>query len=579
MFPFQIVLCAIALTGVTGERLRARAFFDAHNVKVGDPIVLTIDFIGEADFAALHPPALAKAVDRREFKVDDISARTDTFRDARRLTYRVRPVREGVLWFPALEFEYHKGDGAAAIVRSNPVPVHARHGEQVVVEGLAETEAAELPSPPPLLTEVPAGLDDDAAFAWRKACAAPSEAAFAAFDLPEARLNEAALAIAAGNWARALKLYSRLEWRIGQTEAVERGIVAALARKANDPAAELPVWRQVARPLLRHAWRGRLALAGGALVALVALFWLCGRAIRVLAVFALVAAMPLATKAEDPFAIFEQMEERMRQQMQRVQNSFSMTFGGAGEAVQEHPVSATVEIGAKRLQVGDGFDFIISLEAPKSCSIGEIQITPSEWFGLTVTGRAKNLADGVARNPSNAVKRLAVPVRYDVPFKGELSFTVAGTVTGRRSGGANARFFNFTFSNSFSCRTPPVAVDVKPLPTAGQSADFAGIIATKALLTESVDGNRVATNDVMVISYRLKVDGYLPPELLPEGVAYEWERGKLPEGSGFGEYVLWKRYFIADGAVKTPEFSVSYYDPQSRSYRRLKTGGSDVYYR
>ena len=120
-----LLIAAIQLTGVTGEGLRARAFFDANNVKVGDPMVLTVDFIGEADFKTLHPPVLSKAVDRRDWKLDDVSAKTDTFRDARRLTYRVRPMREGVLWFPALEFEYAGADGEKRLVRANEIPVHA----------------------------------------------------------------------------------------------------------------------------------------------------------------------------------------------------------------------------------------------------------------------------------------------------------------------------------------------------------------------------------------------------------------------------------------------------------------------
>ena len=57
---FSILLAAIIqLPGVTGENLRARAFFDANNVNVGDPLTLTVDFLGKADFAALHPPPLA----------------------------------------------------------------------------------------------------------------------------------------------------------------------------------------------------------------------------------------------------------------------------------------------------------------------------------------------------------------------------------------------------------------------------------------------------------------------------------------------------------------------------------------
>ena len=46
----RVLVAAIQLAGVEGTDLRARAFFDANNVKVGDPMVLTIDFLGEADF-------------------------------------------------------------------------------------------------------------------------------------------------------------------------------------------------------------------------------------------------------------------------------------------------------------------------------------------------------------------------------------------------------------------------------------------------------------------------------------------------------------------------------------------------
>ena len=124
------VLCAIQLVGVEGTDLRARAFFDANNVKVGDPLILTIDFIGEADFKDLHPPALAKAVGKGDWKVDDVSAKTDTFRDARRLTYRVRPMREGVLWFPSLEFEYAGPNGEKRLVRSAPRTCEGRRASR-----------------------------------------------------------------------------------------------------------------------------------------------------------------------------------------------------------------------------------------------------------------------------------------------------------------------------------------------------------------------------------------------------------------------------------------------------------------
>ena len=131
-----LLLAAIRLAGVTGGELTTRAYFDVNNAKVGDPLVLTIDFVGDADFTALHPPALSKHVSKEDWKVDDLSAKTETDTKriggffssrevavARSLTYRVRPMREGVLWFPALEFEYEGLDGATRTVAANEIPV------------------------------------------------------------------------------------------------------------------------------------------------------------------------------------------------------------------------------------------------------------------------------------------------------------------------------------------------------------------------------------------------------------------------------------------------------------------------
>ena len=91
IFSF-LMLGAIALDGVTGQDISARAFFDANNVRLGDPMVLTVEFTGSADFASLHPPALSKETDRRTWRVDDTSAKTETGEIGRRLVYRVRPL-------------------------------------------------------------------------------------------------------------------------------------------------------------------------------------------------------------------------------------------------------------------------------------------------------------------------------------------------------------------------------------------------------------------------------------------------------------------------------------------------------
>ena len=569
----SIVLCAILLQGVEGKDLRARAFFDANNVKVGDPLVLTIDFLGDADFKSLHPPALSKAVSRKDWKLDDVSAKTDTFRDARRLTYRVRPMREGVLWFPALEFEYAGLDGIRRTVRVNDIPVHAKGGAQVVVEEMGE-DASEMPVPPELVGRPDGEVSEDDLFRWRKAMSKPTADAFAEFDFPEARMNEATCAIREGNWARAMKIYASLEWRIGQTPEIERGIVAALALRYENPAVELPVWRQVLRPLLRHGWVGRFGIVVGGFAALALVFWLLGRGIR--AVACLVLAFGCAATA-DAQSLFQQMEEQMNRMHQQMQQSFGGGFHfGFGAQEEREPIRiiASVETSKPTLQVGEPFEFIVSLEYPKSASVGQIRMTPTENFGLSFTGQADNLADGKASNPSNVIKRLSVPARYDVPYRGNIAFSIEGMVSGRqtRRGG----MFTMTFSNSFQCMTDPLAIDVRPLAAADQPEDFSGIISEGLRIHETCDILRVETNDVVVITYRMFPKGYVPADFLPKGAAFEWVR-QADRGGHVAE-IEYRRFFVADGSSRTPKVSVPYYDPRTKAYRRAETGGTTLEY-
>ena len=567
-----LLVCAIELLGVRGNALRARAFFDANNVKVGDPLVLTVDFIGDADFSSLHPPALAKAVDRADWKVDDASAKTDTFRDARRLTYRVRPMREGLLWFPSLEFAYEKPSGATASVRANAIPVHAKAGQGVVVAGMDEADEAErLPAPPDLVADAGVPLADDARFAWRKACAAPTAAAFAAFDFPAARLNEASCAVREGNWARALSVYRALEWRTGQTPEIEKGIRAALALRFDSPDAELPVWRQVLRPLLRFAWAGRVGLVLGGLLATALLFWLLGRGIRALACVALALGLAVPAQAD----VFEQMEEQMRQMRQRMNRAFGGgLFGGLAEAREPVRIAASVETDRDALRVGEPFAFVVLVEAPKTATLDQLRLGPKQTFGLTVTGPVESLADLAAANPSNVIRRFSVPARYDVPFKGGVAFAVQGMVTGRETSPDGRR--TFSFSNSFDCETEPLAVDVQPLEAAGQPADFAGIVSEGLRLHETCDVLTVETNDVVTVSYRLVPNGYVPDDFLLPGAAFEWTRQR--DRAGRTTEIEYRRFVVADGAPATPKVSVSYYDPRTKSYRRATAGGTLLTY-
>ena len=569
MSLLPILFAAIQLTGVTGDSLRARAFFDANNVKVGDPLVLTVDFLGSADFASLHPPALSRSVNRSDWKLDDASAKTDTYRDARRLTYRVRPMREGVLWFPELEFEYSSPDGEKRLVRSNAIPVHAKPGVDVVVAGMSDSDEIEMPMPDDLITTAPEGLSDDDLFAWRKACANPTADAFAKFDFAEAKLNECRCAILEGDWQRAIDVYSRLEWQIGQTPAIERGLIAALALRFQNPSVELPVWRQVGRPILRYGWKGRFALVFGGAAAFILVFWLLGRIIRILACIAVVAmfVLPAVAQARDPFAEMEEMHRQMRAQMQQM---MSMPMGGGfnisigGEQQPNVEIKASVETSRADLQVGDAFEFILKLDVPKGVALSQLQLTPSETFGLQQVGAASDLKEEPSANPSNVVMRMTVPVRYDVPFKGRMSFTVGGMTTVHQV--ANGGRFSFSSSTSFSKRTAPIDIEIKPLPSDNQPENFSGIIADRITMVESVDLRKVETNDVVTITYRMNLDGYLPDGWMPEGAAFEWSKGE------------WRRYLVADGTAATPAVEVVYYDPKTKTYRTITTGSTPLTY-
>ena len=165
-----------------------------------------------------------------------------------------------------------------------------------------------------------------------------------------------------------------------------------------------------------------------------------------------------------------------------------------------------------------------------------------------------------------------MPVRYDVPFRGKVSFSIEGMVSERRirDGGR----FNLSFSNSFRCDSAPVLVDVRPLPKAGQPADFSGIISEGLALFELPDILRVETNDVVTITYRMRVKGYIPPGWQPRDVAFEWSR----RSDGSDSEIEYRRFFVADGARETPLLTVHYFDPRKKAYSAVTAGGTKLVY-
>ena len=582
----SLFFSAIELDGVVAEQLTAEARVDAYNVRLGDPMTLTVDFIGVADFAALHPPALAAAVDQKTWKIDDISAKTETYQDARRLVYRMRPMKAGLLEFPSLEFScaLARGKGETTFA-TKKFPVHVKAASQIALAGIAaalEDDVSNLPMPDGIIVTAPEELSADDAFAWRKACAKPTAEAFARFDFAAARYNEAACAIVEGKWARALKIYSVLEWSEGQTPAIERGIVAALSRKAGGERAELPMWRQVMRPWLKYAWAGRLAWVIGVLAAIILFFALCGKLVKRLACVAIVAAA-LSAQA-DPFGIFDEVN-RMMEEQQRMMDEMMKRGGGTTvinssnggttfiNGVKQEPVKVKVSLDVSRgdIRVGEPFDFIISLEYPKKATIeasgmGRPIVFSEETGMVFVSNRIQQLKDGVSSDPSNVVRRLSVKVRYDTPMKTPLSVTFNG-MSVMRSEGRRGGFFSSTFSTSFSETSAPIYFEVKPLPTDNQPAEFRGAVGKAFRLRRSVDRNKVSTNDVVIVTSTLEYDGFVPPDFAT-GVV-ERRPGSLK----------WKDFFVADGTPAVPSDQVVYYDTDTRTYKTAATGKIPLVYR
>ncbi len=595
------LLAAVPLGGVTGDHLTVRAELDGCNVRLGDPMSVSVSFSAPVgfDFKALHPPTLSPFLDDSVWRLDKTPARTETLyivpqneetACGRIFTYGIRPVKEGVVSFPELSFTYvSEAEGSEKTITTGPIPVHVKPAAQVV---LAETEEtiAETPQPDGLFVDLSDSpwhsaekLSDDDLFAWRKACRAPSAEAFAAFDFPEARLNEAACEILAGNWARAQKIYASLEWRIGQTPTIERGLVAVLALKLEEPTVELPVWRQVLRPVLRFALWGRIAVVVGTLLTLGLLFFLARRTIRAVASLAIL-LLPFAAAAADPFAgldPFGQMDRQLQQLHQQMDAAFGPNFinsfstGGRrmivnGREMPPIEVKARVQVEEPKHIACETFDVILELEMPKNCTVDGLRFASSQRVGFSIVGNGSALTDGTSTDPSNVVRRLSVPIRYDVPFTGEVSFEVSGQWTTQiRQDNGRGRVWSSQFSQSFRTVTPPIALDIS-LPEGERPANFSGAVGAGFRLTQVPDRTDVCTNDVVTLSCRLDYRGFLPPDLNLGGRIRADERGRT--------WVEFKRYFVANGAADTGELSLSYYDAVDKKYKTVSCPGARLAY-
>lgn len=560
---FSWLLAAIPLQGVEGQGLVTRAFLDVNNARVGDPLILTVDFLGDAEFADLHPPALSSAVDARYWKIDDRSVKTETVDTARRLVYRVRPMREGCYDFPSLSFSYlNKQTGATNTIETQRLPVHIKEGSQAALAALdAETAATAYPDGLFINLESSpwqsgAALSADELFAWNRACAKPSAQAFAAFDFPEARLNAAACELLEGHWAKAQSIYESLEWRIGETPTIRRGLRAARALATGDSAAELPAWRQALQPVLKYSWKGRLVCLLCGIAAFALILFLLSRLARFFFSF-----MLLLTFLSPAFAQSSPFEgvERMMREMDRLQEN----MGFKRFSMPEPKLEATVTLDRPEVRVGEPFAFIVSVTCPKDVTLAGLNLATPPIEGLIGLGRGEAMTDLEGADTNTVIRRVSIPVRCDAPFKDTVSFRVSGNYEQR----VQRRNSFFSTSRSFTLSTKPVQLEIAPLPLENCPKDFTGIVATRLTIRPHATTLRVETNDVVALDVEVNYSGYIPRGAIAN-IMQDDRRGRL----------VYRLYARAEGAPQTPTITIPYYDLEKKEYTHASAPGLALSY-
>ncbi|MDO4691409.1 MAG: BatD family protein [Porphyromonadaceae bacterium] len=128
--------------------------------------------------------------------------------------------------------------------------------------------------------------------------------------------------------------------------------------------------------------------------------------------------------------------------------------------------------------------------------------------------------------------------------------------------------------------TSPVTINVKPLPEVGKPEDFSGAVG-KFTVTSELSNQNPRTNEAFTLRCRIQGIGNLkiaklpnlefPRELEVYDPSDETEQtsdGAVVQATRLIEYNIIPRH---TGRYTLPKFSFSYFDPSSKSYRRVET--------
>ena len=119
--------------GAVGRNVEAKATLDATTCKVGDPLTLTLEITGGISISNMRTPVLGLQPELiKDFRVYDDNVKSETLPNGKRFTYRVRPLREGTLEFPAIIVGYYNSERRAyETLTTQPIPIQARATTQI----------------------------------------------------------------------------------------------------------------------------------------------------------------------------------------------------------------------------------------------------------------------------------------------------------------------------------------------------------------------------------------------------------------------------------------------------------------
>jgi len=551
--------------GAIGKAFNASAQLDASVCTAGDPLVLSLAVNGDAPLDTYRTPDLAAAVKSPSFRVDALSAKTETLPDGKRWTWRVRALKAGTTEFPAVELAWFDVSSRQyRTVRTAPIPLQVMAGEQASLASGGETESDDDAFP------MPDGLDLDfpdngtADFTLQRAVSlalrADGEKAFAAAAdaysawlearklswldavlLHDAKLNArhfanlAALQTMANRPREALFAIRRAEWFTGASPSTVRTVRAARARLLKDPRADLPAVRILAPFFFRFNLLMRVAVGFGVLLAVGLVFAVASKLGKRLALIALV-LFPFAANAQMRFSFN------------------SMDNSGASK------LKAELALSPSEIVVGQPAAFIVRFSGDGGTVVeaSSLQVggLPSDATGIVEYGELQAVSDNVFR----------VPVRFLAPFEGTVNPVFAGMAGTQRK----TRFGSFSSSSSFRVSAPSLKLAVVPLPETGRPADFSGAIGKDFRLSLALAPNRVHPGDLVKATIRLTFDGHLPSNAVPSVAGLEGFRVyEAKEISRSSRSAVWEQMVIPQSAAATNEVkcSLSLYDLAAKSYR------------